>query len=230
MCATEHALLYSHRFDDDLYTAHETGTMVMMRHFGSRIGQDRDVISYPADLVLPILALDLDAVYANALYDVLTNVADDDPDLPGAIRWFEIAWANSAVVDPPTRIMALRAAFDLLFTSARTETVRKRLSAFLDPDGKGTRREWTDHFGNRHVAELTDVAWWFQMFALLRNKVAHGGALVDDEFIFEGVPHVWHAEWVLRRVFKQILVNRGHGDVVLDDFDRIIRKHIPSES
>jgi hypothetical protein len=103
------------------------------------------------------------------------------------------------------------------------------LSEFLDDGGTKTRREWTDHHGRRREAELTDVAWWFQMFALLRNKTAHGGALVDEDFIFEGAPHVWHAEWTLRRVLKQILVNRGHGDVVLDEFDRIIKKHIPSE-
>jgi hypothetical protein len=229
MCTTEHALLYSHRFDGDLYTGYETGTMVVMRHLGARIGEARDVIAPPSDLALPSLGLDFDAVYANALYDVLTNLADDDPDLPAAIRWFEIAWANSAVVDLQTRIMALRAAFDALFGSAYTETVRDRLAEFLDPDGQKVRREWINHRGCRHEAELTDVAWWFQMFAQLRNKIAHGGALVGDDFIFEGVPHVWRAEWVLRRVFKQILVNRGHDDVVLDDFDRIIRKHIPSE-
>jgi hypothetical protein len=112
-----------------------------------------------------------------------------------------------------------------LFENAYTETVRDRLSEFLDLAGTTTRREWTDHRGRRHEAELTDVGWWFQMFSLLRNKSAHGGALVSGDFMFDGVPHVWHAEWTLRRVFKKILANRGHDDVLLDEFDRIIKKH-----
>jgi hypothetical protein len=230
MCTTENALLYSHRFEADLFTAYETGTMVMTQHFGVKIGETRDVIEPPNDLKLPITLPDFDSVLANALYNVLTNLGDDDPDLPAAIRWFEIAWANSAIVDPQTRVVALRAAFDALFGSARTETVRDRLSDFLDSAGAPkSRRQWTDHRGHEHEAELTDLGWWFQMFALLRNKIAHGGTVTNRDFIFDDVPHVWHAEWNLRRVFKQILANHGHSHVLFDDFDRIIRKHTQDE-
>jgi hypothetical protein len=224
-CTTENALLYSHRFEPDLYIGYETGTMAITQHFGPKIGEQRELIAAPSDLKLPIMAFDLDDVYANALYEVLTNLADDDPDLPAAVRWFEIAWTNSAVVDAETRVVALRAAFDLLFGgNAQTETVRDRLSDFLDPAGTKTSREWTDHHGRTRTAELTDLGWWFQNFALLRNKIAHGGDLISEDFVFESAPHIWHAEWTLRRVFKKMLAERGHEDVPLDDYERITKK------
>ena len=177
-------------------------------HGGAKIGETKDVIEPPNDLKLPIMRRDFDGVLTNALHDTLTNLGDDEADLPAAIRWFEIAWANSAIVDAPTRVMALRAAFDSVFESAfetaSTQTVRDRLCALLDPAGTAkTHRRWTDHRGRSQEADLSDLGWWFQSFALLRNKVAHGGALTGADLEFEdGVQHVWHAEWTLRRVFK----------------------------
>lgn len=96
-----------------------------------------------------------------------------------------------------------------------------------------TAREWDDHHGNhRGPFELTDLEWWFQSFALLRNKIAHGGQLAPagqlepEEYDFDdGVPHVWHAERNLRRAIKKTVADAGHEDVLLDPFERITRKY-----
>ena len=97
----------------------------------------------------------------------------------------------------------------------------------LDPaDAARSPHEWDDHRG-RHYGpfELTDVEWWFQAFALLRNRIAHGGEIPAADWDFDdGKPHVWHAERNLRRAIKQIVANAGNDDVFLDPFDRIARR------
>lgn len=226
MCTTENALLYGHRFGDDLFTAYETGTMVRMIHAGARVGESTDLIEPPNDLMLPLFRPRFDVVYANALHQVLTEPADDAPDLAGAIRWLTLAWSNNASFDERGRILALRAGFDVLFGGASTRDIREQLSALLDEAGAArSRREWDDHGAHRE-AELTDLEWWFQSFALLRNKIAHGGEIPADELIFDGrAPHVWHAERNLRRAIKKTVANAGHEDVLLDEMERIARRY-----
>lgn len=137
MCTTENALLFGHRFGADLFTGFQTGTMVVNRTIGPRIGEGRDVIEPPSDMRLPIFRPQFDEVYAAAIYDVLTNQNAAAPDLPGAIRWLELAWTNSAAIDAAARVLALRAGFDVLFGGADTRQNRARLSTLLDePDAQ----------------------------------------------------------------------------------------------
>jgi hypothetical protein len=226
ICTTENTLLFGHGFDADLYTAYATGTMVVNRHLGLRVGETSDVVQPPVDMQLPVLRPQFDSVYAEALHDVLANPGEDDPDLPGAIRWLELAWTNTASIDQPARILALRAGFDVLFGGAATRQIRTALSVLLDePTAARTHHEWQDR-GQHREADLTDLEWWFQSFALLRNKVAHGGDIPATDLDFDdGVPHVWHGEWQLRRAIKQTVANAGHQDVLLDPFERVIRQY-----
>jgi hypothetical protein len=169
----------------------------------------------------------IDDVYAKALHEVLSNLTDDSPDLPGAIRWLEVAWSNSVTVRLEARILALRAGFDVLFGSAETRSVRERLSALLDDPGTAhTPREWDDHGRHRGPYELTDLEWWFQSFALLRNKLAHGGELESEEYQFDdGIDHIWHAELNLRRAIKKTVAEAGYEDVLLGPLERIARRY-----
>ena len=100
---------------------------------------------------------------------------------------------------------------------------------FDSPKENAPRRqhEWDDRA--RHLeAELTELEWWFQSFALLRNRIAHGGEIPDDDYLFEdGAPHHWHAEWQLRRAIKQMVANAGHPDVLLDPWDRAMQAALP---
>jgi hypothetical protein len=228
MCTTENALVFGHRFDAELYTGYETGTMVVHRVGGPKIGESEAVIEPPSDMHLPLMRPQFDQVYAQALYEVIAGLGEDDPDLPGAIRWLELAWTNSSAIDTPARILALRAGFDVLFGGASTATIRGQLSALLDEQGAPrTQRTWVDH-GNQREAELTELEWWFQSFALLRNKIAHGGEIADAEFLFDdGTPHHWHGEWQLRRAIKQTVADAGYPLVLLDPFERAIQQAIP---
>lgn len=222
----ENARLIGHGIDDEGYTAFEYGVMVRMLVGGYRVGEDADVISPPQELKLPLNRPRIDDVYAAALYDVLSNLTEGSPDLPGAIRFLEVAWANSRSVRPEARILVLRAGFDVLFGGAQTNAVRSALSALLDSEEPlRTSREWVDSHGRAQQAELTDLEWWFTSFAILRNKIAHGGVIAADEYEFDGVHHVFHAELNLRRAIKKIVADAGHEDVLLGPYERIARRY-----
>jgi hypothetical protein len=221
---SENALLYSHRFESDLYTAYETGTMTRISHFGVRIGENRDVIEPPNDLSIPFLGNpDLDEVYATATLDLLSSVTAESPDLAGAIRWLQIVWANAAIVEGRPRILAIRAGFDTLFGSSDTEEVRDALTRLLDPDGEPVaQRAWTTLTGRAKSASLSDLGWWFQHFSFLRNKIAHGGALETADFAWDGVSHIARGEWTLRRAIKRTVSDAtGHEELLIEDrFER----------
>jgi hypothetical protein len=223
ICTSENAFVIGHGIDDHGYTGYVRGTMSQMWVGGPKVGESRDVIAPPSELMLPLMRPQIDDVYCTALYEVLSNLDDDSPDLPGAIQWLEVGWSNSISVSAPTHVLALRAGFDVLFGGADTQMIRGKLSDLLDPPGTPkSQREWDDHHG-RHLGpfELTDLEWWFQSFALLRNRVAHGGEVALSEYEFDdGVDHVWHAELNLRRAIKQTVANAGHPEVLLDPFDR----------
>lgn len=221
ICTSENAYLAGHGVDDDGYTGYARGTISQMLVGGAKVGESVDVIDPPAELMLPILPARIDDVYISALYDVLSNLDEQSPDLPGAIRWLEVGWVNSRTVSAHTHVMALRAGFDLLFGGSRTTEIRTRLSAVLDDAGVvRSAREWDDHNGRHYgPVNLSELEWWFQSFALLRNAIAHGGAIPDSAWDFGGVPHIWHAERNLRRAIKKIVADAGHEDVLLDPFE-----------
>jgi hypothetical protein len=166
ICTTENLQLFGHGVDADGYTAYSTGVMAATLVGGARVGENEDVIEPPNEMRLPLMRPQMDGVYASALYQVLTDLDDDGPDLPGAIRWLEVSWINARAVGVEARVLALRAGFDVLFGGAATREVRGGLSELLDEaDAPRTRRRWIDH-GNEREGHLTDLEWWFQSFAL----------------------------------------------------------------
>jgi hypothetical protein len=80
--------------------------MVQMFVGGARVGESQDKIDPPSELMLPIFRPQLDEVYCAAAYDVLANLTDDSPDLPGAIRWLEVGWSNSRSVSQQAHVLA----------------------------------------------------------------------------------------------------------------------------
>lgn len=82
----ENARLIGHGIDDDGYTAFEYGVMVRMLVGGYRVGEDADVIAPPQELELALNRPRIEDVYAAVLYDVLSNRAEDSPDLRAALR------------------------------------------------------------------------------------------------------------------------------------------------
>jgi hypothetical protein len=103
----------------------------------------------------------------------------------------------------------LRSGFDaILGGGSNTKAHRKRLSELLDhPEAERIPRTWSEH-GRTESAELTDLEFWFQLFAVLRNKIAHGDVgELDANWKFEDHHHVRYAEEVLRRAIKRVVVN-----------------------
>lgn len=226
-CTVENARVHGHGVDDEGYTAFSYGVMVQKLVGGYRVGRDTDKIEPPHELSLPIMRgrVQLDAIYANAVYAVLADLDEHSPDIPGAIRFLEVAWVNSLSVKVEARILALRAGFDVLFGGADTKKIRNRLSRLLDAaDAARTHRTWVEH-GNEREGNLTELQWWFQSFALLRNKIAHGGELDAAAYDFDdGVNHLWHAELNLRRAIKKLVANAGHEAVLLSPMERITQR------
>ncbi|MDQ5819903.1 MAG: hypothetical protein M3540_00485 [Actinomycetota bacterium] len=152
ICTTENLQLFGHGVDADGYTAYSTGVMVTTLVGGPRVGESEDVIEPPNEMKLPLMRPQMDEVYAAALYDVLADLDEDGPDLPGAIRWLEVSWISARAVRVEARVLALRAGFDLLFGGATTSTIRERLSELLDEENAPrTRRQWTGHGNDREA-------------------------------------------------------------------------------
>jgi|SRR3954452_488137 len=108
----------------------------------------------------------------------------------------------------------------------RSPSLNWRGSA-VEPETPRTQHQWTDH-GTPRNADLTELEWWFQSFALLRNKIAHGGEIRSEEYLFDdGAPHHWHAEWILRKAIKQTVANAGHDEVLLNAYERAFRRALP---
>jgi hypothetical protein len=82
ICTTENALLFGHGVDADGYTAYSYGSMVQTLVGGPRVGEAVDVIDPPHELKLPLMRPAIDAVYADALYQVLSTLTDDRRTCP----------------------------------------------------------------------------------------------------------------------------------------------------
>jgi hypothetical protein len=125
------------------------------------------------------------------------------------------------------RVFAIRAGFEVLLDSDKTFVVRDRLSTLLDDTAAPrTRREWTSREGNPQTAALTDLAWWFQQFAFLRNAIAHGGDIDPDRYTWDGVSHLLHAETRLREVVREIVTRNGNEDLRLTPRQRAVERYL----
>jgi hypothetical protein len=73
---------------------------------------------------------------------------------------------------------------------------------------------------------LTDLESWFQSFALLRNKVAHGDVVDEADRLFDdGNRHLWHADDVLKRAIKRTVVRGGFDPLIeLPAIDRYFKR------
>ena len=138
--------------------------------------------------------------YAAALLEVLERGDEQSRRLDRSIEWLAIAWRNEEAISLDVRILALRAGFEVLFGGgSSTQKHRAALHSLLDDQTAARRsRTWVDR-GKEIHADLTDVEWWFQSFALLRNAIAHGDAISEADWSFEGQLHLWRGEHTLRQ-------------------------------
>lgn len=164
--------------------------------------------------------------YAAALLEVLERGDEQSRRLDRSIEWLAIAWRNEEAISLDVRILALRAGFEVLFGGgSSTQKHRAALHSLLDDQTAARRsRTWVDR-GKEIHADLTDVEWWFQSFALLRNAIAHGDAISEADRSFEGQLHLWRGEHTLRAAIKRTVVQVGHDpDLELDRATRELRR------
>jgi hypothetical protein len=122
-------------------------------------------------------------------------------------------------------VLVFRAGFEVLLGGgANTKRNRELLSELLDePEADRTPRSWP---GLKSPVALTHLEWWFQSFAILRNKVAHGDVVEDTDRLFDdGKRHMWHADDTLKRAVKRTVVRAGADPLIeLPAIDRYFKR------
>jgi hypothetical protein len=203
----ENAAVYGHPLGEEGYVITVGALVRQLQAHYAEPGRRLPRIEPPRELFTP-WQYHLDTEYAAALYELIAADGRRGRQLDQAIEWLGLAWANTAVVNEDARLLVLRSGFEaLLGGDASTKRNRELLSKLLDePDAQRTPRTWREQ--EKGPYELTDLEWWFQDYALLRNKIAHGDELADEDSVFEeGTRHLHRADEVLRRAIKRVVVN-----------------------
>lgn len=212
---SDNVVLWGHPIDESGYTAVEYGAMVTVLSGGHNVlRSDTLKIEPPAELPRAFMYRGFDGVYADAAYAVLSEEDDRARRLGRAIDWLDLAWRNSPSVTPEMRVVLIRTGFEILFESSATSVVRDALSAALDVDGVVlATRTWRNLSGAEQTAELSELAWWFQQLAFLRNAIMHGDELDPAQFDHDGRSHVWIGQARLRDAIKECVAEAGYPDV-----------------
>jgi hypothetical protein len=101
---------------------------------GLQVGTDYSQIRPPSELHVPFMHPPIDELYTASLLEGLSQGTDAARRFGGAIDWLDIAWRNTASIDEDTRIIALRAGFEVLLAAGdKTNAIREALCGLLDP-------------------------------------------------------------------------------------------------
>lgn len=226
MATPENAQLYAQPLTGSNQYVVSLGEMVGRLEMRSAPkGRPLPPVEPPVGLPTPTFRGSLDDEYVAALYATLSAGDRTANQLNRCIRWVGVAWSNEHVVNPDTRILAFRAAFDVLLGGgSQTRALGKALAELLGDTTALTEHSWTER-GRAHSKPLNDTEWWFQSMALLRNAIAHGNDISNDEWLFDGQHHVWRADDKLRRAIKQTVIAAGHSpDLVLAPGERALKR------
>lgn len=212
---SDNGLAWGHKIGDDGYVAAEYGFMVPTLSGGyNALDPASMAFRTPMELRQPFGARDLDEDYASALHRKITDDTDEGRRLSRTQDWLDIAWRNTESMNQDVRIFALRASYEVLFDDDDTFSVRDKLSALLDTsEERRFPRTWTSRTGQPKSAELTDLGWWFQQFAFLRNALAHGHVIEEARYVHDGVSHVLLAELRLRQAIREVVTQDGNEEL-----------------
>ena len=225
MATAENALAYGHPLHGGHSYVISTGALVQTVDYRySEPGRPLPRVTPPHELPKPLFA-SFDDDYATGLHIAVTAGDLTARRLDRAIEWLILAWNNSAAISEDARVIVLRAGFEaLLGGGADTRRNRELLSHLLDePDAKRSSRTWPRL---KQPLQLTELEWWFQSYAFLRNKVAHGDVVEDDEWVFDdGRRHLHIADDTLRRAIKRTVVRVTDDETLeMDQFDRALAR------
>lgn len=227
MASADNAQVYGHPLTGEHSYVLAQGAMVQHLSYcyappGSRLPR----IAPPPGLPTPMLGRGLDEDYAAALYGALTAGDTTARRLDRCIQWQVLAWSNTEVIAEDARVLAFRAAFDVLLGGgAKTRQHGRTLAQRLGDTSQQRPRRWVEN-GKTHEMALNGTEWWFQSFGLLRNAIAHGDVIEDQQWLFDdGRRHLWHADDTLRRAIKRTVIDVvGDRDLELEPVRRYLKR------
>jgi hypothetical protein len=220
MSTSDNSLLFGHPVTQEGYLTITTGSMVRTTMGGLNVNDPkRSRIVPPAELHVPSFIPGFDDEYAGALLATLLANDDRARRLERSLEWLDLAWRNSESITQEVRIVALRAAFEVLLDKEGTwEEEYPHLSTLLDtPQTPKSQRTWTSPRNQKQKTEaLTDLQWWYTQFVFLRNDIAHGRAVPIPQYQHDGRFHVFLAEETLRRLIRfEVAQAYGPHDLML---------------
>jgi len=216
---SDNVLIYGHPLNDGGWVADQYGAMVTILVGGMRLGEPGARFEQPGELVIPALSTRFDGIYATAVYEEIVKGTPVGRRMARALDWLGMAWRNTSALDISTRIVALRAGFEVLLgVGDTTKVIRDALGQLMNPpDAPRTKHTWTDHGKLKGPFELTSIEWWFQCFSILRNSIMHGDEIAATTWQHGEHHHVWIAEDNLRKAIKETLISAGHPEDLRDD-------------
>jgi hypothetical protein len=221
---SDNALMYVHGVDTSGSVWVNYGVMVRATVGGLQIGSEDVTIAPPPEVNVPFMHAGIDDAYLDALLQVLGSSTDDSRRIARAIEWLDLAWRNTTSIDEDTRIVGLRAGFEVLLgVGDKSDDLRGALSALVEPsETPREKRTWTSLNGKERAADLTDLEWWFMGFSFLRNRIMHGSAIADDEYLWDDLRHLWRAEKTLRQAIKRAVANLTSEEILISPLERIL--------
>lgn len=228
VATSDNAVLFGHRVDPSGHVAVNYGVMVRAVVAGLQIGHDDVTIAPPPETHIPFMHPSVDGLYLDALLRTLTKSEDSSRRLARSIDWLDLAWRNTSSIDEDTRIVALRAGFEVLFgVGDSTSVLQDALSDLLDSDdAPKINRVWVSLAGIPRAEQMKDLQWWFLRFAFLRNAIMHGSSISDDEYMHDGARHLWLGELKLRQAIKRIVAKEGNEEILMTPLERALQSAV----
>jgi hypothetical protein len=210
----DNALLWAHPVKDRSFTAVVEGGLYSILRGISLTDGEIEQIPQPEHLVISGSPLDLDDERMTALYEEMAKGLILGRRLRRTLEWLNFAWTNTVSITEDARIVALRTAYEALLSTRRnsqTQFLRARLSRLLAPRAPKTPRAYVER-GKPKEEELTDIAWWFESFNMLRNEIIHGDDIHRHSRVFgsHDESHVMLASKHLLELVPRMLVKAGH--------------------
>lgn len=212
---SENARIAAARISDEGYTTLLSGSRVPRLDMGVYVGEGEtwlkgQKLPPPADLRIPSFPVMNSFAYASAAHESVARNTKAARRLRRAILWLTLAWLNTEGLTDDLRVPALRAGFEVLLSREKSLQLARVVAQLLEDDTAKRERTWKANKQAR-AARLSDIAWWFMRFSLLRNELMHGTEPPPDAWRHNKIRHVNLAEAYLRLAIKAAIAKDNKG-------------------